>query len=175
MNDFRKVNSDSDFICVNITESMIALAKEKAKNLGTLRNSIRKGEGNLAGFLGEMAFAQKFHNKCQLSNSYDRDIKAGKFNVEIKTKDRTVFPKITYECSIANYNTSQDSDFYVFVSLFRQNGKYVKAFILGFMNKKEYFEKSKFLAEGTVDPSNDWKVSADCWNLPIHELISFKK
>ena len=52
-----------------------------------------------------------------------------------------------------------------------------RGWILGFMPKKEYLSKAKFLKKGEVDPSNNWTVSTDCYNLsisslkPIEELI----
>ena len=38
-------------------EAMIASAREKAMSLGSINNSILKGGGNIAGYLGEEALA----------------------------------------------------------------------------------------------------------------------
>jgi hypothetical protein len=38
------------------------------------------------------------------------------------------------------------------------------------MPSDEYFEVANFMEKGIIDPSNGWKVSRDCWNLPIEEL-----
>jgi hypothetical protein len=172
LDNVRRVRSESDFISVPIVESMLQKALSKSKDMGTLNNSIRRGAGNVVGFLGEIAFTEIFP-ASKSSNSYDWDIKAGNFTVEAKTKDRTVSPKIKYECSIANFNTTQKTDFYVFVSLLRSGSIYTNAYLLGFIQKEEYMKKSIFLKEGQIDPSNGWKVNADCWNLPINELNSF--
>ena len=40
-------------IKIDINNEMIESAKSKARDLGKLNNSITKGKGNLAGFLGE--------------------------------------------------------------------------------------------------------------------------
>jgi len=45
-----------------------------------------------------------------------------------------------------------------------------KGWLLGYINKKDYFEKATFLKKGSIDPSNNWKVSTDCYNLPINKL-----
>ena len=37
---------------VELTPDMLSRAKKKAKEMGQLRNSITKGDGNVAGFLG---------------------------------------------------------------------------------------------------------------------------
>jgi hypothetical protein len=161
-------------LCVDITSNMIVEAESMSKKLGVLNNSIRKGEGNLAGFLGELSFLKAFP-KTQKIDSYNFDIKVGNYSVEIKTKDRTVPPQLYYEASIANYNTRQKADYYVFISLLREGKSYKKAFIMGFIEPNEYMGKSIFLKKGQVDPSNNWTVNADCWNLPYSKLNKFNK
>ena len=39
-----------------------------------------------------------------------------------------------------------------------------------FYNKSDYFDDAKFLKKGQVDPDNNFKVKADCYNLPINKL-----
>ena len=39
---------------IEITPEMVDKARIKAEELGTIRNSITKGKGNLVGFLGEV-------------------------------------------------------------------------------------------------------------------------
>ena len=38
------------------------------------------------------------------------------------------------------------------------------------LGKDEYFKKATFLKKGDVDPSNNYTVRADCYNLKINEL-----
>ena len=47
--------------------------------------------------------------------------------------------------------------------------------ILGYLSKEDYFKKATFLKKGTVDPSNGWTVSTDCYNLPISDLKSIEE
>ena len=161
-------------IDINITPEMLAEATEMANSMGELNNSIRKGTGNLAGFLGEICFLKCFPYATR-DNSYDHDIKVVDKLFEIKTKDRTVVPKPYFECSIANYNTKQKADYYAFVSLLRVGQLYTNGYILGFIKKDEYFKKARFLKKGDIDPSNKWTVNADCYNLEIGALRAFER
>ena len=38
------------------------------------------------------------------------------------------------------------------------------------LTKEEYFNKATFLKKGDIDPSNNYTVKADCYNVPISEL-----
>ena len=58
---------------VEITDEMIHEARKYAKELGNLKNSIEKGAGNLAGFLGEILVRETFGYKSERSKgSKDR-------------------------------------------------------------------------------------------------------
>jgi hypothetical protein len=150
---------------IEISKSSIDKAKEKSYQMGQLKNSITKGEGNIHGFLGELITAQEL--KAEESNTYDFDIKLNNLKIEVKTKRVTTPPKSFYECSIAALNIKQKCDFYVFTRILKNMES---GWILGYLSKEDYFEKATFLEKGTVDPSNGWKVLTDCYNLPIAEL-----
>ena len=154
---------------VPITKEMLTVAKQKAKEIGKLNNSIRKGLGNLAGVLGELCFIQHYPNAL-LNNTYDYDVLLNNSKIEIKTKVRTVKPKLFYECSVAKFNTKQKADYYYFVSLYVVDNEYVSGFLLGGLPKDEYFLQAKELKQGELDSSNNYIVKADCWNLPIKNL-----
>lgn len=158
---------------VQITQEMLQTSIANSEKLGTLNNSIRSGKGNLAGFLGEECVLKAI-SKAVKSNTYDYDILIGDKRFEVKTKDRTVVPRIEYECSIPNYNTKQLADYYIFVSLLRKNNDYLKGYVLGYMSKEEYFKKATLLKKGDIDKSNNFTVKADCWNLKISELHQIK-
>lgn len=162
------------FIEVLITPEMTARAQEKAQEMGELRNSIRRGQGNLAGFLGEEIVLAAWQG-AESHNTYQHDITFEGVSFEVKTKDRTVAPRAFYEASVANYNTSQKADFYVFVSLYRApSGEYTRGYVIGIIEKELYKEIATFLKVGDVDPSNNWTVKADCYNVPYKELLKFE-
>jgi len=149
-----------------ITPEMIKEAKQKDKEMGTLKNSITKGKGNLAGFLGEILANKAL--KGRISNTYQYDIvlEDGK-TVDVKTKNTTVKPLPSYDCSIAAFNITQKCDLYCFV---RVKNDLTKGWVLGVYDKSEYFKDSVFMKKGEVDPSNNFVVKSDCYNLKINKL-----
>lgn len=155
-------------IKVPVTWQMIQNAKLKAREMGRLHNSITGGDGNLSGFIGEFVAAQVLHGV--VSNTYDYDLKVGHELYDVKTKRCTSPPRPHYECSVADFNTKQQCHKYCFVRIMITNNVIGPAWYLGCMDKREYFKKAKLLKKGQVDPSNNFVVKADCYNLPIREL-----
>lgn len=152
---------------VDIDQDTLDRAYNLSREMGRLRNSITKGEGNLAGFVGEI-IVNDYLKGSTISNTYDYDIitKTG-YTIDVKTKRTTVTPKDYYECSIANYNTKQKCYAYAFVrvDLNRNLG-----WILGFYHKDRYFEDATFRRKGEKDPNNNFTFKADCYNMPIKNL-----
>ena len=138
--------------------------------MGTLQNSITKGQGNVHGFLGEIITSRFL--KSKLSNTYDYDIIYNNLKIDVKTKRVTTPPKDYYECSVASLNTKQLCDVYVFTRILKDM---TKGWLLGYINKKDYFDKATFLKKGEVDHSNNWKVATDCYNLPINKLNNIER
>lgn len=157
-------------IAVTITNEMLAKARAKAKEMGRLRNSIERGGGNLAGFLGELIYLEVEGGRWDNTYEYDVMRPDGK-TVDVKTKRTKVAPKPYYECSVADFNTSQDCDYYAFVRVSYDNSV---GWYLGKIPRKTYYEKATFMKRGDLDPSNNFVVKADCYNLPISELEKMK-
>jgi hypothetical protein len=152
-------------IQVEITDEMLLAAREKATEMGELNNSILKGQGSLAGFVGEQVVMKILGGKWE--NTYDYDINVDNVRVEVKTKQTTVQPLPHYECSVAAFNIKQNCDAYAFVRVLKD---FSVGWFLGVMKKDEFFQKAKRLKKGEVDPSNNFTVRADCYNLRIDEL-----
>jgi len=150
---------------VKITKDMLYEASEKASELGILNHSILMGKGNFTGFLGEQIALQVLGGEW--CNTYNYDIILDGKRIDVKTKQTTVKPLPHYECSVAAYNTKQDCDDYAFVRVLKD---YTIGWFLGSISKKEYFERARFLRKGDVDPSNNFTVRADCYNLSIDSL-----
>ena len=93
----------------------------------------------------------------------------------VKTKRFTSPPKSHYECSVAAYNIKQKCDRYAFVRIEWVNGKWGRAWVLGWLEHDEYFEKAEKLNRGDIDRSNGFMVKADCYNVPISELRNFRR
>ena len=150
---------------VQITNDMLIKAREKAVEMGKLHNSILRGKGNMSGFIGEQIALQVLDVTWE--NTYDYDMKVGDTRIDVKTKQTSVKPLPHYECSIAAFNTKQDCDGYAFVRVLND---FSVGWFLGVLTKQDYFDKATFLKKGDVDPSNNYTVKADCYNVRIDEL-----
>ena len=154
---------------VPITAQMIKNATEKATELGELNNSITKGDGNFAGFLGEEIALKIIGGRLENTSHYDLIDDKGQ-TWDVKTKRCTSAPKGYYECSVADYNTIQKCDNYAFVRIEFKNDRPTRAWFLGGYIKKNYYRDARFLRAGDYDPDNNYTVKADCYNLPINKL-----
>jgi hypothetical protein len=151
---------------IQVTPEMVIRAMEKSKEMGRLHNSITLGQGNIAGFIGEQVALHVLGGKEHNTYDYDLVTDAG-FRVDVKTKRTSVTPKESYECSVAELNTKQECDYYAFV---RVHNDMHTAWFLGVYPKEDYFKAATFLEKGQVDPSNNFTVKSDCYNIAISEL-----
>ena len=141
------------------TQDMLNTAFEKAARLGPLNNSITRGQGNAAGYLGEEAVASYLDAEIVSSdegtNKFNHDlILPNGTRAEVKSKRRTVAPKDFYEVSVAKSSLHQKPDLYIFVSLHftrteKKNGvvryKDLKdVWLVGQKDYKDYLEQASF-------------------------------
>jgi hypothetical protein len=158
---------------VKITEDMKKRAWAKSREMGVIKNSIMKGDGNIAGFLGEEVANVVIGGT--INNTYDYDLVAEDgTKYDVKTKRCTSPPKPYYDCSVANFNTKQKCDRYVFVRIENKNRRWGRAWVLGWLTHDDYFKKARKLTKGQKDPSNGFIVRADCHNVAISELNKFE-
>ena len=158
---------------VKITEEMKKRAWAKSREMGVIKNYIMKGDGNIAGFLGEEVANVVIDGT--INNTYDYDLVAQDgTKYDVKTKRCTSPPKPYYDCSVANFNTKQKCDRYVFVRIENKNKRWGRAWVLGWLTHDDYFKKARKLTKGQKDPSNGFVVRADCHNVAISELNKFK-
>jgi hypothetical protein len=160
---------------IPVTNKALYYALLKAKELGSLNNSILKGAGNLTGFVGEEAF-KVFLNNEEHNNTYNYDILHDNIRFEVKSKRTTVIPKDYYECSVADYNTTQRCDYYVFTRvLWPKHDKLPsKVYLMGYYNKEDYYKNARKLTKGSRDGDNGFVVHADCWNMKYSDLLDIK-
>ena len=125
---------------IKITKENVNLANEMSSDMGILNNSITKGKGNVIGFLGEIIVAEELG--ISLNNTYDYDLVFNNKKIDVKSKRVTSAPRDYYECSVADLNTKQKCDFYVFT---RIKNDLSEGWILGYLEKEKYLEDSKFL------------------------------
>ena len=152
---------------IDIKSDWIKIATKNSKNMGSLRESITKGNGNVAGFLGELVVHDMLGGIYKSTIHYDIVIDGKKYDV--KTKRCTSSPLLNYDCSISGHNPNQNCDYYIFTRVLEN---YKTCWVLGYMSKSEYFEKARFCRKGDVDEKSNmnWRFKADCYNLEIKEL-----
>lgn len=151
---------------IAVTPAMLVEARDKAVEMGRLHNSIMNGAGNIAGFIGEAIAQQVLSGKLNNTYEYDLVLDNGK-TVDVKTKQTSVKPLETYDCSIAALNTKQKCDYYCFV---RVKNDFSIGWYLGVYDKQQYMEDAVFMKKGDVDSSNGYVVRSDCYNLKIAVL-----
>jgi len=160
------------FIPYIITPEMRAAAKIDSDSYkDKLNNSIREGKGTLVGSLGEEIFA-KVYPHAERINNYDYDflLYGGtdrELTVDVKTKERTVPPRLHYECSVNTMNGKQKCDWYVFAQVLKG---YKQGWLLGGVKALDYFEHSTYHLKGEIDASNGFAFRCNSYNMPISQL-----
>lgn len=153
---------------LSISDEQMKRAKELFE-FKRLNNSITKGEGNLAGALGEILMADKFKGKQ--ANTFDYDIIIQGFYIDVKTKRFTAkfTPNPNWNLNIPDFNTTQKCDYYCFVGM---ADDYKRAYFYGFIKRDDFYKKAVFGKKGEIDPNGNgtWTFRADCYNLLISEL-----
>jgi hypothetical protein len=151
-----------------VNKEELSQAKQEALAMGRLRNSILKGAGNAAGLLSEIILANNYPNlERDSTRNWDLVDRAANKTYDSKAKQTIVEPLPHYECSVANFNPNQKCDSYIFT---RVHKGLLKVWVLGYIDKYEFFEKATFHRRGDYDESNNFTFHADCYNLKIEEL-----
>ena len=155
-----------------IPRRMLQCAQRMGDELGELSDSIRRGEGNVYGFLGELVFS-KITGGDQ-NNTYEWDVvMSDGHTVDVKSKCVTTEPRPHYECSVAARGTHQNCDYYAFV---RGLKDCTMAWYLGAMGKQEFLRRATFMEAGVwKDPANGWSPTIDCYNIEISDLYLDKE
>jgi hypothetical protein len=149
---------------IKITESMKLNAIKKSNDMGVINGSVRKGGGNIIGFMGEELV--KSYLKIGDGNTYQWDLEFNDKKLEVKTKERNVPPKPFYNATVFNWNTKQQCDYYVFCSVYKDLSK---GYICGIIKPDDFYSKAKFAKKGDPD-GNYFKFFSDCYNLSYSEL-----
>ena len=152
-----------------VTDEMVRIAWAKSRDMGKLKKSITEGDGNIAGFIGEQVANLVIGGKIENSKDFDIVGPDG-LTYDVKTKRCTSEPLPHYECSVAAFNIIQKCDRYAFVRVEHIDGKYTRAWYLGYINKVRYFEIARKLYKGQKDGTNWFTVKSDCYNLKIEDL-----
>ncbi len=167
---------------VPITRDMISRAEEKSKWHGDINNSIRRGEGNVVGYLGE-EMVLSFLSDVVEENSYDYDMIRSKgtpyeYTIDVKTKERGVskkgnpyVPRGHYSVHVGEASMHQRVDTYVFAQVNRVGDTY-EGWVLGWMDKEEFLRRAKKVKEGEPDEYGK-PEAADAYKMEIKDIIHF--
>jgi len=159
------------FIELKPSDKQILQAVKMGQEMGTLRNSISKGQGNQAGFIGELVVGEYLGAEQTNTYEYDLTLPNGK-TIDVKTKRCNSEPKPEYDASISSFNTKQQCDYYVFTRLLND---YSVLWIAGYVEKEVYFNQAVERKKGERDPTNGFLFRSNCWNLPYGELKDIKE
>ncbi|CAN0508260.1 unnamed protein product, partial [Discosporangium mesarthrocarpum] len=158
------------------------------ENTPVFENSHRKEAANEVGCLGEVVF-EAFLNHHGINYSDERNLTShdytvgNKLSLDVKTKDRTVIPKIGYDNSVPIYNHEhQRVDYYYFISLLRDKNidpsdirRFTNAYILGGISRELLHKHGIVWKAGDVDSRNGTKFWTDCINVSMGDLIENRK
>lgn len=145
-----------------IIQEELELAQSEAKKMGSLRGSILNGQGNEAGFLGELAVHRYFgYLDSRRNNTFNHDLILGGFRFDVKTKRRKVLPKPEYYGTVPAYQ-NQDCQGYIFTSVQYEDKIPIKVTLCGWLGKSSFLRDSVFFKKGDVNPENGWVCSLDC-------------
>jgi len=164
-----------------------AEAQVRADKLPVYQNSHRGKAANQIGCLGEVISEHWFSMRDVTfapihitKHDYKID---NRLSLEVKTKDRTVLPKIDFDCSLPLYNHDhQQADLYLFISLIRDRDdnsnrieRFTDAFILGSIFLSEIDAIGIPFLEGEKDWRNGTKFWTSCLNVEMGQLISVEE
>ena len=151
---------------VPVSDAILLQSRDLAEEMGRIRNSFTNGQGNVAGFIGELIVLELLKGKRVSTKDYDIILEDGT-TLDVKTKRTSVKPLPHYDCSVAELSLHQNCDAYAFC---RVKNDYTVCWMLGMVMHDTYFCKARYLKKGDVDPSNNYTVKSSCYNLSIEEL-----
>jgi hypothetical protein len=156
---------------VPITNNMYMQAKELADAQGALKGSIRFGQGNIYGYLGEEIFQTLYD--CQRVNDFEHDFVINRYDqdikVDVKTKMTTVEPKPEYEASVTKMPHQQKTHIYFFCRVHKDTRK---GWAIGWEFSDVFFKTCYLKEKGDKDASNGMICKRTCWNIFHHQLRS---
>jgi hypothetical protein len=155
-----------------------AAAQARADATPELRRSMRGAAGNEVGAMGELV-AMRYLNAAGVlyldEGKVNHDLRTAHGTMDVKTKERTVEPRLTYDCTVPDYvGDAQKPDWYLFVSLLSDKragvGRFKRGWVLGTIRREAFYEVATEWNPENVDVSNGWKPTIKCWNVPVSAL-----
>jgi hypothetical protein len=151
---------------LDVSDKVFLNSREKGSELGHIHNSITRGGGNLAGFIGEYVAQSVYGGTLDNTYAYDLKLSDGR-RMDVKTKRTSVEPKMDYLCTVSASQIDYDCDGYIFT---RVLNSYSTCWVLGHISKADFLDKSTFRKGGTRDEKNGYLYRVDSYDVPISML-----
>jgi hypothetical protein len=142
-------------IKLQITESQIERAK-KLFSFNKLKNSLRNGEGNLLGAIGEIVAFDYYQGQDKLvihSGDFNFDLLIDGSKIEVKTMEVNATPKEYHECNVSLYNAEQQCDYYLFLNV---DSNHSTAYIKGYVSKQRFKKIRQLRLKGEKNGSFEY-------------------
>ena len=143
-------------IKLQITESQIKRAN-KLYSFNELKNSIKNGEGNLTGAIGEIVAFDYYQEQDKVvihSGDFNFDLLIGGSKIEVKTMECNSTPKEYHECNVSLYNAEQECDYYLFLNV---DSSHSTAYIKGYVSKERFKKIRQLRLKGEKNGSFEYK------------------
>jgi hypothetical protein len=143
-------------IKIKITESQIKRA-EKLFSFNKLKNSIKEGEGNLLGAIGEIVAFDYYQGQDKVvihSGDFNFDLLIDGSKIEVKTMEVNATPKEYHECNVSLYNAEQQCDYYLFLNV---DSSHSTAYIKGYVSKERFKKIRQLRLKGEKNGSFEYK------------------
>lgn len=159
-------------LCLPILIDEIKTAELEAKAMGALNRSILKGNGNVAGILGELAVLRYFgYLNARRNNTYNHDLIIKGFRFDVKTKRRKVDPQPHHCGTIPSYS-DQSCHAYIFTSVCYVGDNPSHVHLCGWVGKDRFKKEAINYKKGDVNPENGWVCSMDCYCMDYSKMKS---
>jgi len=152
---------------LTITQDKVNRARE-LYSFGKLKNSIREGEGNEIGALGEILVLDHYTNKGRNvvhEQDFDFDLLIEGFKIEVKTQEQRSIPSPVYTCHVPDYNPNQQCDFYCFVHV---HPSFTKGWIVGMISRSRFDSIKQLKKKGEMGFTKPFKC--DTWIVRVKDL-----
>lgn len=148
--------------------------KDKARALANANNStplIHLNNNNkVYGFIGEVLFQFRYPQaikETRIPECYHIDYWLKGKSVDVKSVSINYTPKPEYEFSISFRNDNHYCDFFYFYSVKKD---LTKAWEIGFIRNKDFWDKSVFKKKGEMGP-HGFPYRADCYCIKYKDLM----
>jgi hypothetical protein len=150
-----------------ITKQQIVRA-EMLYKFNCLNNSIRQGEGNLIGAIGEIVVFDhytKIGRNVVHAQDFNYDLLIEGFKIEVKTQENRSIPSPVYTCHVPDYNSTQECEFYCFVFI---HPDMTKGWLAGHISRSKFHQIKQLKKEGEIGFSKPFKC--DTWIVQVKNL-----